>query len=154
MIFKLYGRNGLLSMNQDEQTSTYRFSTDIAGGSFMLVSACTSGLLAQRMRKAPQYIDVSLFDATVALGAIAQGMYRERPTTNTNFKWLPVNYNVYECSDKKWIALGALKLKFWNFLRYGPTAVGKLQTFQLWSLSFDKKNKWKNYLKQKLRRNG
>jgi hypothetical protein len=47
---------GLLSMNRDEQTSTYRFSTDIAGGSFMLVSACTSGLLAERMRKAPQYL--------------------------------------------------------------------------------------------------
>jgi hypothetical protein len=35
--------------------------------------ACTSGPVAKEW-KAPQYIDVSLFDATVALGAIAQGL--------------------------------------------------------------------------------
>ncbi|SEA38859.1 Crotonobetainyl-CoA:carnitine CoA-transferase CaiB [Flavobacterium gillisiae] len=110
---------GLLSMNRDEQGKPVLPGfqlADIAGGSFMLVSACTSGLLAQRLRKTPQYIDVSLFDATLALGAIAQGMlqgkadYNQMPFLSGGL----VNYNVYECSDKKWIALGALELKFWN----------------------------------------
>jgi crotonobetainyl-CoA:carnitine CoA-transferase CaiB-like acyl-CoA transferase len=110
---------GLLSMNRDEQGKPVLPGfqlADIAGGSFMLVSACTSGLLAQRMRKAPQYIDVSLFDATVALGAIAQGMLQGKADYNKMqiLSGYLVNYNVYECSDKKWIALGALELKFWN----------------------------------------
>lgn len=110
---------GLLSMNKDENGKPvipgFQLA-DIAGGSFMLVSACTSGLLAQRMRQKAQYIDISLFDATLALGAIAQGMLQG----NVDYNQMPilsgfmVNYNVYECSDKKWIALGALELKFWN----------------------------------------
>jgi crotonobetainyl-CoA:carnitine CoA-transferase CaiB-like acyl-CoA transferase len=25
-----------------------------------------------------------------------------------------VNYNVYECADKKWVAFGDSELKFWN----------------------------------------
>jgi crotonobetainyl-CoA:carnitine CoA-transferase CaiB-like acyl-CoA transferase len=110
---------GLLSMNRDEHGKPILPGfqlADIAGGSFMLVSACTSGLLAQRIRQTPQYIDVSLFDATVALGAITQGMLQGK----ADYDQMPilsgywVNYNVYECSDKKWIALGALELKFWN----------------------------------------
>jgi len=110
---------GLLSMNRDEHGKPvipgFQLA-DIAGGSFMLVSACTSGLLAQRIRQKAQYIDVSLFDATLAIGAIAQGMLQGNADYNQMpfLSGLMVNYNVYECSDKKWIALGALELKFWN----------------------------------------
>ncbi len=110
---------GLLNMSRDEQGKPILPGfqlNDISGGVFMLLSACTSGLLAQRMRKVMQYIDVSLFDATVALGAIAQGMLQR----NADYNKMPilsgylVNCYVNECSDKKWIALGTLELKFWN----------------------------------------
>jgi len=110
---------GLLSLNKDESGKPvipgFQLA-DIAGGSFMIVSACTSGLLAQRMRQKAQYIDVSLFDATLALGAIAQGMLQGHADYNQMplLSGFMVNYNVYECSDNKWIALGALELKFWN----------------------------------------
>lgn len=110
---------GLLGMNRDERGKPvipgFQIA-DIAGGSFMLVSACTSGLLAQKMRQTAQYIDASLFDATLAIGAVAHGILQG----NSDYNQMPilsgfmVNYNVYECSDKKWIALGALELKFWN----------------------------------------
>ncbi|MFQ3174127.1 MAG: alpha-methylacyl-CoA racemase, partial [Flavobacterium sp.] len=111
--------SGLLDMNRDENGKPVipGFQVaDIAGGSFMLVAACSSGLLAQRMQQKAQYIDVSLYDATVAVGTIAHGMLQG----NTDYRKTPflsgytVNYNVYECADKKWIALGALELKFWN----------------------------------------
>jgi alpha-methylacyl-CoA racemase len=110
---------GLLSLNKDERGKPvipgFQLA-DIAGGSFMIVSACTSGLLAQRMRHEAQYIDVSLFDATLALGAVAQGMLQGQADYNQMplLSGLMVNYNVYECSDQKWVALGALELKFWN----------------------------------------
>lgn len=110
---------GLLGMNRDENGRPVipGFQVaDIAGGSFMLVAACTTGLLAQRMQQKAQYIDVSLFDATLAVGAIAQGMLQGNADyAQTPFlSGLMVNYNVYECADRKWIALGALELKFWN----------------------------------------
>ncbi len=111
--------SGLLDLNRDEKGKPiipgFQIA-DIAGGSYMLVSACTSGLLAQRIQQKAQYIDVSLLDATVPLGAIAQGMHQGK----ASYKQTPilsgmlVNYNVYECKDQKWIALGALELKFWN----------------------------------------
>jgi len=110
---------GLLSMNKDEQGKPvipgFQIA-DIAGGAYMLVSACTTGLLAQKTHHKAQYVDLSIFDTTISLGAIAHGMLQG----NVDYYQTPflsgfmVNYNVYECADKKWIALGALELKFWN----------------------------------------
>lgn len=110
---------GLLDLNRDENGKPvipgFQIA-DIAGGSYMLLSACTSGLLAQKMQQKPQYIDLSLLDATIPLNAIAHSMnqggasYKKTPILSG----MLVNYNVYECLDGKWIALGALELKFWN----------------------------------------
>lgn len=110
---------GLLDLNRDEQGKPvipgFQIA-DIAGGSYMLLSACTSGLLAQKMQQKPQYIDLSLLDATIPLNAIGHSMFQG----GASYKQTPilsgmlVNYNVYECLDEKWIALGALELKFWN----------------------------------------
>ncbi len=111
--------SGLLDLNRDETGKPIipGFQVaDIAGGSYMLVTACTSGLLAQKLQQKAQYVDVSLLDATIPLGAIAHGMdegdrcYKKFPLLSG----MMVNYNVYECADQKWIALGALELKFWN----------------------------------------
>jgi crotonobetainyl-CoA:carnitine CoA-transferase CaiB-like acyl-CoA transferase len=110
---------GLLDLNRDEKGKPvipgFQIA-DIAGGSYMLLSACTTGLLAQKNKQKPQYIDLSLLDATIPLNASAHGMHQG----GASYKKTPilsgmlVNYNVYECSDNKWIALGALELKFWN----------------------------------------
>ncbi|MGC1633789.1 MAG: CaiB/BaiF CoA-transferase family protein [Gelidibacter sp.] len=111
--------SGLLDLNRDENGKPvipgFQIA-DIAGGSYMLLSACTSGLLAQKIQQKPQYIDLSLLDATLPINAIADSMSQGR----ASYKQTPilsgmlVNYNVYECLDGKWIALGALELKFWN----------------------------------------
>lgn len=110
---------GLLSLNKDENGKPvipgFQIA-DIAGGAYMLVSACTSGLLAQKIHQKAQYIDLSISDATIPLGAIAHGMLQR----NADYHRTPflsgfmVNYNVYECADCKWIALAAFELKFWN----------------------------------------
>ncbi|PCE63743.1 CaiB/BaiF CoA transferase family protein [Sediminicola luteus] len=110
---------GLLDLNRDEKGKPVipGFQVaDIAGGSYMLLAACTSGVLAQQRHQKAQFIDLALADATLPLASIAQGMqqggipYAKMPLLSG----LLVNYNVYECADNKWIALGALELKFWN----------------------------------------
>ncbi|TYP99025.1 crotonobetainyl-CoA:carnitine CoA-transferase CaiB-like acyl-CoA transferase [Tenacibaculum adriaticum] len=111
--------SGLLDLNKDERGKPvipgFQIA-DIAGGSYMLLSACTSGLLAQQREQQAQYIDLSLLDAVIPLGAIAHGMdqggvsYKDMPILSGGL----VNYNVYACKDATWIALGALELKFWN----------------------------------------
>lgn len=110
---------GLLDLNRDDQGKPvipgFQIA-DIAGGSYMLLSACTSGLLAQKLQNKPQYIDLSLLDATIPLNAIAHSMsqggasYKNTPILSG----MLVNYNVYECSNGKWMALGALESKFWD----------------------------------------
>lgn len=110
---------GLLDLNRDSKGKPvipgFQIA-DIAGGSYMLLSACTSGLLAQRLQNRAQYIDLSLLDATLPLNVIAHGMsqggasYKNTPILSG----MLVNYNVYECLDGKWMALGALEPKFWD----------------------------------------
>ncbi|HEY9169472.1 MAG TPA: CaiB/BaiF CoA-transferase family protein [Lutibacter sp.] len=110
---------GLLSLNKDETGKPvipgFQIA-DISGGAYMIVAACTSGLLAQKIHQKAQYIDLSISDATISLGAIAHGMLQG----NADYQKTPflsgfmVNYNVYECADSKWIALAAFEMKFWN----------------------------------------
>lgn len=110
---------GLLSMNKDEHGKPVLPGfqiTDIAGGAYMLVAACTTGLLAQKTQQKAQYIDLSIVDASMGLSAIPHGMLQGNADYNKTplLSGFIVNYNVYECADKKWIALGAVELKFWN----------------------------------------
>ena len=111
--------SGLLDLNRDANGKPvipgFQIA-DIAGGSYMLLSACTSGLLAQQRQQRAQYIDLSILDAIIPMGAVPHALQQG----GASYKATPilsgflVNYNVYECKDKKWIALGALELKFWN----------------------------------------
>ncbi|MGV8946065.1 MAG: CaiB/BaiF CoA transferase family protein [Lutibacter sp.] len=114
-----FALSGLLDLNRDEQGKPvipgFQIA-DIAGGSYMLLSACTSGLLAQQRHQQAQYIDLSILHATISMGAVAHGMQQGGVSYNDTpiLSGLLVNYNVYECKDGKWIALAALELKFWN----------------------------------------
>ncbi|MBL4746633.1 MAG: CoA transferase [Flavobacteriaceae bacterium] len=111
--------NGLLSLNKDASGTPiipgFQLA-DIAGGSYQLVAACTTGLLAQKLHQKPQFVDLSLCDASASLAVIPNAMldgglsYQKTPILSG----MLANYNVYQCEDKKWIVLAALELKFWN----------------------------------------
>jgi len=111
--------NGLLSLNKDTNGTPiipgFQLA-DIAGGSYMLVAACTTGLLAQKLQQKPQYLTISLCNASASIAAIPQAMlqgglpYPKAPVLSG----MLVNYNVYQCQDNKWVALAPLELKFWN----------------------------------------
>lgn len=111
--------SGLLDLNRDENGKPvvpgFQLA-DVAGGSLMILSACTTGLLAAARTKKAHYIDISLAQSAVSIAAIPHGMteggidYHKAPVLSG----MMVNYGVYECKDGKWLALGALETKFWN----------------------------------------
>lgn len=85
---------------------------DIAGGSYMLLSACLAALLKGK----GQYIDVAMIDGLPALHHIPLSQFwggidpHQMQLLNGGL----VNYNVYACKDGRYMALGALETKFWN----------------------------------------
>jgi alpha-methylacyl-CoA racemase len=91
---------------------------DIAGGSYMSVIATLSALHARTYRGVGQHVDVSMTDAVMPLLSVSYASYSA--TLQAPFRGtLPLsggmpNYGVYECQDKKYIALGTLEPKFWS----------------------------------------
>lgn len=110
---------GILDMIRDEQGKPVIPAVqiaDIASGSYLTLSACLTALIGRSKNAKPQYIDVSMLNGLVPLLAIP--MSQEWGGLSANLlKVLHgglVNYNVYEAKDGRWMALGALELKFWN----------------------------------------
>jgi alpha-methylacyl-CoA racemase len=91
---------------------------DIAGGSYMSVIATLSALHARTQTGVGQHVDVSMTDAVMPLLSVSYAIYsatNQAPNRGT----LPLsggmpNYGVYECQDKKYVALGTLEPKFWS----------------------------------------
>ena len=91
---------------------------DIAGGSYMSVIATLSALHSRTQTGVGQHVDVSMTDAVMPLLSVPYAIYS---ATNhpQNRGTLPLsggmpNYGIYECQDKKYIALGTLEPKFWG----------------------------------------
>lgn len=106
---------GLLDLMRDERGKPVIPGVqiaDVAGGSYMLVTACLAALLQGE----GQYVDVSVLDGiphllTIPLSQLWGGLDpHEMKLLNGNL----VNYNVYKTKDGTWMALGALEVKFWN----------------------------------------
>ena len=90
---------------------------DIAGGSYPAVIACLAALWHKQRSGEGQLVDVAMVDCTMPflsfymLEALNQKKFyhrQEHPLAGSM-----VNYNIYECKDKKWVALGSLEPKFW-----------------------------------------
>lgn len=85
---------------------------DIVGGALNAAMGILAALVQQKMTGEGQYIDVSMMDgilahSTTALAQVDNG--EQSFLTGT----LPC-YSIYETSDKKFMALGALEFKFWE----------------------------------------
>lgn len=90
---------------------------DIAGGSYPAVIACLAAVWHKQRTGEGQFVDVAMVDGVMPLmsfymmEALNQGKFykrQEHPLAGSL-----VNYNIYECRDKKWVALGSLEPKFW-----------------------------------------
>ncbi len=104
---------------------------DYAGGGLMAAFAIASALYARERSDHGQYIDLAMSDgvlyllakyAHVLLGEPAPEAGRERNTG------LFPHYEVYQCADGKWIALGSLEPHFWANLCH---AVGREDFIEL-----------------------
>ena len=91
---------------------------DIAGGSYMAMNAVTAALYQREKTGKGDYVDVSMTDAALPFTAMQfayqQGLKKEPGRGNFELSGALPNYNVYECADGKYVALGSLEPKFWN----------------------------------------
>lgn len=91
---------------------------DIAGGSYPTVIACLSALVSRGITGQGQFVDVAMVDCSLPLMSFymaevlnTQKTYRRQEHVLGGA--IP-NYNIYECQDGKWMALGSLEPKFWK----------------------------------------
>jgi len=89
---------------------------DIGGGSYMCAMAIVSALFHRAQTGEGSYLDVSMLDALLPLMTIPFSQQQGGMDVRTaNFlSGALVNYNVYATADDRWVALGALEMKFWN----------------------------------------
>ena len=91
---------------------------DIAGGSYMAMNAVTAALYQRERTGKGDWVDVAMTDAALPLNAMQfayhQGTKKEIARGEFELSGGLANYNVYKCSDGKFVALGSLEPKFWN----------------------------------------
>lgn len=91
---------------------------DIAGGSYPMVIACLSAIIARGNTGKGQFVDVAMTDASMPLISFlltehlntGKTYEREEPMLSGGM----ANYGIYTCKDGKFVALGALEPKFWQ----------------------------------------
>jgi alpha-methylacyl-CoA racemase len=93
---------------------------DLLGGAQTAVQGMLAALLAVKMGGHGRFVDVSMTDAVVAhnimpLLALNHAGHTAPPARDFLTGGLPC-YAVYCCSDGKYLAVGALELKFWQSL--------------------------------------
>lgn len=112
---------GIMSLMKDEggkpAVSDVQFAD--VGGAYMAVMALQAALLRKSISGEGSYVDVSLADAVLPFIAVPYSFqaagwnYQHFNVINGK---IAANYAAYQCKDKKWLAVGALELKFWNKL--------------------------------------
>jgi len=93
-------------------------AADVAGGALMAAFAVMVGLYHRERTGRGQYIDVAMMDGLLAMGQTLFGEYFSTgtlpgPGTMRLSGGYPC-YGIYETSDKKYFALGALEEKFYE----------------------------------------
>ncbi len=90
---------------------------DLVGGSMQTVTGILLALVERNRTGKGQHVDVSMYAGVTALLTVPLAMWDEsgdEPVPGS----LRLNghyacYNVYECSDGRWVSVGALEQKFW-----------------------------------------
>jgi hypothetical protein len=112
---------GLLDINRDENgvpvIPGYQLA-DVAGGSYMAMNAVTMALYQRERTNKGQYIDLAMAGAVLPFMALPLAAYQatnEIPSPSGHeLSGALAQYQVYRCSDERYIALGALEPKFWD----------------------------------------
>ncbi|HEX8526418.1 CaiB/BaiF CoA transferase family protein [Allosphingosinicella sp.] len=94
---------------------------DFGGGGMLLAFAMLAGILAAKRTGKGQVIDCAMVDGSALLSALtwslkAAGMWKDERGSNLLDTGSPF-YDVYECSDGKYVAVGALEPQFFAVLK-------------------------------------
>ena len=90
---------------------------DLVGGSMQVVTGILLALVERDRTGEGQHVDVSMYAGVTSLLTVPLAMWNEtgdEPAPGS----LRLNghyacYNIYECSDGRWVSVGALEPKFW-----------------------------------------
>jgi crotonobetainyl-CoA:carnitine CoA-transferase CaiB-like acyl-CoA transferase len=105
---------------------------DYGGGSLYLALGILAGIIEARTSGKGQIVDAAIVDgaaslATTFFGMHAAGMLNPRRGSNTTDSGSHF-YDVYECADGKWLAVGPIEGKFYlqllQILGVDPVAIG------------------------------
>ena len=96
------------------------FLADYAGGGLMAAFAIVAALLSRERTGRGQYIDMAMSDGALSLATKLAGLYFESggyPQAGTHrLNGGKPYYDVYRCSDSRYVAVGPLEPKFWRNL--------------------------------------
>jgi alpha-methylacyl-CoA racemase len=113
---------------------------DYAGGSLFLALGILAALHEAQHSGQGQVIDAAIVDGTASLattffGMQAAGMLSPQRGTNVSDSGSHF-YDVYQCSDDKWISIGPLESKFYlqllKHLNIDPATLGSQSDSQAW----------------------
>ncbi|MFN8310822.1 MAG: CoA transferase [Chitinophagales bacterium] len=112
--------SGLLGMNGTaERPVIPGFQVaDVAGGAYMAMNAVLAALYQRERTGKGDFVDVAMTDAVLPLLALPFAAYQATGEISRRESFQLsgglANYNVYICSDGKFLAIGALEPKFWS----------------------------------------
>lgn len=113
---------GVIGLNKTPQQQPFIPGVqiaDIAGGSYQALNACILALFARERTGLGSHVDVAMVDGTLPLLSIPLAV-AQISTLQDALQQAAIltgalpNYNIYKCSDDKYLALGALEPKFWQ----------------------------------------
>lgn len=91
---------------------------DVGGGSLMASTGILAALYSRSVSGEGQHIDISMTDGTVAWLALhaADHFFAGIEPRGGERPWIgqAPSYNIYRCSDGRYVALGALEPHFWE----------------------------------------
>lgn len=90
---------------------------DLGGGALTAAFGILAAVIRARTTGEGGYLDASMLDGTLAMQMVPLATLRQtgqtRPRGEDMLSGGLPNYDVYECADGKYLALGALEPKFW-----------------------------------------
>jgi alpha-methylacyl-CoA racemase len=94
---------------------------DFGGGGMLLAFGMLAGILSARTTGKGQVIDCAMVDGAALLSALtwslkAAGMWKDERGVNLLDTGRPF-YDVYQCADGEWVAVGALEAEFFAMLK-------------------------------------
>ena len=115
------GYSGILSSTGTKETGPVipgAQIADVAGGAYMTIIACLSALWAREKTGWGQQVDISMLDAILPLMTLQMAHYQAvgilPEAGQAALSGGLACYNVYQCADGKYVALGILEEKFWK----------------------------------------